>query len=48
MPESDKTLSTAADITQIHETSTTSCTSTEQTEASTVDFSCTIFLYNCT
>ena len=37
IPESDKTLDTAADITQIHETSTTSCTSTEQTEASTVE-----------
>jgi hypothetical protein len=37
MPESDKTLNTAVDITQIHEMSTTSCTSTEQTEASTVE-----------
>lgn len=37
MLASDKTVNTAAGITQIHETSTTSCTSTEQTEASTVE-----------
>lgn len=34
---SEKTLNTAADITQLHETSTTPCTSTEQTESSTAE-----------
>lgn len=34
---SEKTLNSAADITQLHETSTTPCTSTEQTETSTAE-----------